>query len=899
MRENISLFDFESLYNSCFDKLSTQQRQRPWDLTNHGRKLLETEDELNAYIVAYGEMHVVKCRAALQNFPFDDLNMSFEIVDWGCGQGLATLTLLQMLVERGKTDFLRCITLIEPSEAALKKAMVRVAEVKSELGHEVYLYPVNEFIPNKFASTEDDLKLDVQCDARTHICINLFSNILDLPNLNLAWLAQKSSSLANKNYMVCVGPNFRDNTGLADFCGYFSLDANDYFSNFRVPVIGYTSHTNHAFGCEAKCFVHRRDNIQMLNLSYIPLAHYGDENDEVDIAMNNNDNIRFAAYNAEFDAFVHPRYQGEEVDFVFLSKKKGVVLMNIVREDENLREAILRIDRVRDNLFGFHSRSLAGAIAIAPSDYGYVRIALLFPWCKKTEAENKRNELLDMINKEIETKKAHKKEKSSQEGKELQEEINSLYRFVETANHLICVSTPNDVCTALQYKTRKRDIDCYDELRRLIAPQWHSFNDGDPNYGLTVKQKSIGDSGELRQKVKGVAGCGKTQVVAYRAVAQHLKTGDCVLVVVFNITIIQYIKMRIGQVRADFNPNMFDVINYHQLFKTVSVKLMGRKPVVNKRAGKNDYDDVNYFEGCKDKIKRYKTIIVDEIQDFKTEWIQVLEKYFLEEGGTLTVLGDSGQNIYSRERDKESNMPELTGAGFPAGPWRMLSENVSMRIKNPRIASLVTDFAHRFNVDSELRLDSSDGVLLFEDGTKIEYRELADLSCVFPYEDYRLISDENYRLISEIISGNKLDARNVAVLGSNIDSLRQFQEVYDSHTLMRSMTTFETPEEYMSVGGDKAKLDEIRRAAKVCFTTDCDSIKISTIHSFKGWESDTVILILPNKNDVSSPLSLGEGEGKWNEAALVYTAITRAKRNLFIIGSKDSPYHKFFSSRLA
>ena len=75
------------LAEECFNKLPKELRLEPWKVTEHGRKILQTEDELNAYMAAYGEMHSVKCRAALQNFPFENLlHYSFEIFDWGCEQ---------------------------------------------------------------------------------------------------------------------------------------------------------------------------------------------------------------------------------------------------------------------------------------------------------------------------------------------------------------------------------------------------------------------------------------------------------------------------------------------------------------------------------------------------------------------------------------------------------------------------------------------------------------------------------------------------------------------------------------------------------------------------------------------------------------------------------------------
>lgn len=95
------MIDVASFVEQCYSKLPYNLKRRPWEVTNHGRDVLKTEDQLNAYLAAYGEIHIVKCRAALQNFPFEDIrNYTFEIFDWGCGQGIATLTLVEMLRER-------------------------------------------------------------------------------------------------------------------------------------------------------------------------------------------------------------------------------------------------------------------------------------------------------------------------------------------------------------------------------------------------------------------------------------------------------------------------------------------------------------------------------------------------------------------------------------------------------------------------------------------------------------------------------------------------------------------------------------------------------------------------------------------------------------------------------
>ena len=125
-------------------KMLPQQHQRhPWNIVNHGVNLLNTEEQLCAYISAYAEMHSVKCRAAFQNFNFDSLESNFEIVDWGCGQGIATISLIEMLRERDKLNLLRKVTLIEPSEISLERAKLNVDKATNHnikiLDHQKYL----------------------------------------------------------------------------------------------------------------------------------------------------------------------------------------------------------------------------------------------------------------------------------------------------------------------------------------------------------------------------------------------------------------------------------------------------------------------------------------------------------------------------------------------------------------------------------------------------------------------------------------------------------------------------------------------------------------------------------------------------------------------------------------
>ena len=84
--ENISRLQCNSIDDIiewCHQSVTNDYKARPWThpQLNHGVDLLASEDALNCYMSAYGDMHVSKCRAALMTFPFEDLKGSIEIVD--------------------------------------------------------------------------------------------------------------------------------------------------------------------------------------------------------------------------------------------------------------------------------------------------------------------------------------------------------------------------------------------------------------------------------------------------------------------------------------------------------------------------------------------------------------------------------------------------------------------------------------------------------------------------------------------------------------------------------------------------------------------------------------------------------------------------------------------------
>ena len=89
----------------------------------------------------------------------------------------------------------------------------------------------------------------------------------------------------------------------------------------------------------------------------------------------------------------------------------------------------------------------------------------------------------------------------------------------------------------------------------------------------------------------------------------------------------------------------------------------------------------------------------------------------------------------------------------------------------------------------------------------------------------------------------------------------------------------------------KVDRDPRGRTRKQLFTTDKRCLKLSTIKSFKGWESPSVIVILDDEyNSKAACYTPMEPE-------MMYTAITRARENLYVINIGNETYDQFFKEQ--
>lgn len=190
--------NLQQIVQNAYNNLPQEKKTKPWTFVNHGVDLLNTEDELNCYLAAYGTMHEEKIKIALENLDdrLDSFKNDIQIIDWGCGQGLASLCFIEYLNGKGLLNRIKSIILIEPSKIAIHKA-------NEYLSNHLDLTKVSiELIPKYLDEVIID---DIKSSKPT--TINFFSNILDINTVDIDKLSNLvKENLFGQQYFVCVGP---------------------------------------------------------------------------------------------------------------------------------------------------------------------------------------------------------------------------------------------------------------------------------------------------------------------------------------------------------------------------------------------------------------------------------------------------------------------------------------------------------------------------------------------------------------------------------------------------------------------------------------------------------------------------------------------------------------------
>lgn len=321
----------------CHESLPVQWKPCPWKHPElqHGIPLLASDETLNCYMSAYGDMHVAKCRAAMMNFPFDKLVGTIEIVDWGCGQGIGSATIIEILKQRNLLNWVKKITLIEPSPNALQRAIYNISKI---VNNNIEIDAINKFMPTKETITGEVL---TSIGYRHNNIIHIFSNILDVKAIDLVTIARMVASSYGNHFVLCMGPKNSAAYRIEQFCSIFGKQ--NFFSQIDSARYGRTQRTGHSYTCVTRCFEY---NGAPLDLNRLFLYHDNEEEvyNDYDIRLQWQNKVishqkARVAYRLQnilsMDdiMYIDPVINEVVVDFIIVRPNRGILLLDVFEEN--------------------------------------------------------------------------------------------------------------------------------------------------------------------------------------------------------------------------------------------------------------------------------------------------------------------------------------------------------------------------------------------------------------------------------------------------------------------------------------------------------------------------------------------------------------------------------------
>lgn len=383
---------------------------------------------------------------------------------------------------------------------------------------------------------------------------------------------------------------------------------------------------------------------------------------------------------------------------------------------------------------------------------------------------------------------------------------------------------------------------------RIAAPSQNGlFDDQEPEIPdivrvMDIQQEQLARSlGEGHRVIHGVAGSGKTLILGYRA--EHLAKicARPILVLCYNQTLAKRLAQTMDKKGL---AEKVQVRTFHQWCRAQLVAYNADLPVNN--------DDKNaFFTDMVDRIIRavdanivpagqYDAVLIDEGHDFQPEWLKLVTQMVNPSTNSLLVLYDDAQSIYGREKRGKLSFKSL---GIQAqGRTTILKINYR---NTQEVLELASSIASEL-----LKPTASD-----EDGVPL----VAPISAGRHGPKPLLIKLPSIQEEADYIA-------------------KHLKEAHKTGTPWSDMAVI-----YRDYGIGKPVLATLRKAGipvtyqdDITFAEREDTVKFLTMHSCKGLEYPLVAI-------PGAGRAVDEGR-KDEEARLLYVAMTRATRDLVVVG---------------
>jgi len=388
---------------------------------------------------------------------------------------------------------------------------------------------------------------------------------------------------------------------------------------------------------------------------------------------------------------------------------------------------------------------------------------------------------------------------------------------------------------------------------------------------LTLAQEGLATPSEGVHIIEGVAGSGKSVVLAYRA-ARIAASGRRVLVLSYNRTLTNYLRSHIDRVPMRWRRDAISVMHFHELIRLVHAHHGQPTPPVGRGPDSEETSQALERDWPASAVKllqergvpdalRFDAVLVDEGQDFSIGYADVVQRLLPAAGGELMIAHDPAQRIYDRAS-------VLSDRSHPWAKLRPKKLRKGARLSKAA-ASAASRHAARWSLPTEA-IEARDAGLLPEstgpflvsatDQAEAAARALGLI------EHWRAEAHHAPGTVAVLVPSREFGIAFVRLLAEVGISTNHVFPVRRTGAELESPVEVEGPDWL------------IERTQKSSFAVGDSRLKVSTIHSFKGWDSHRVIFIVPP----------GQADPPRRTTAAVYVGMTRAEGEAVFIAEPSA-----------
>jgi len=362
--------------------------------------------------------------------------------------------------------------------------------------------------------------------------------------------------------------------------------------------------------------------------------------------------------------------------------------------------------------------------------------------------------------------------------------------------------------------------------------------------------RSLGDGHRV---IHGVAGSGKTMILAYRCAQLAKRTGKPILVLCYNDSLAARLERLITDrslvgriIVRHFHGWCLDQLRLHRIEQPATGPGFPGRLVraVTQAVAQQRIP-----------AAQYGAMLIDEGHDFEPEWFKLLSQMVDPVSNSLLLLYDDAQSIYGKKRSRDFSFAKV---GIQAR-----GRTTILRV-NYRNSSEVLDYAYRFARDVLIPEENTTE----EDAVPFVNPQSAGRHGTAPQlTQCASLEDEASHIAQQL---KDLHARGCPWK----DMVVLYPARFVGETLAQQLQTQQLPVEWLQEPGRGPR-----------FNPDADSIKLMTLHNSKGLEFPVVAIaglgFMPYQEDQTM-----------EDTRLLYVGMTRAAERLILTAHRSSEFVK-------